>query len=120
QLAGISEGKLDELLNFETSDSYSERERAALAYAEAITWRLDPDDAFWERLHQHFTEPELVELGYFIALTMGLRSWPRASSPPTTGPSTRPSTTPRTTPSTEQRLKHGLAGTRCGRPLGAP
>ena len=70
---GLSEGKYDELLNFETSGVYDERQKAALAYAEAITWRLDPDDAFWERLYRHFSEPELVELGYFIALTMGQR-----------------------------------------------
>jgi alkylhydroperoxidase family enzyme len=74
---GLAEGKYDELLNFETSGAYDDRQRAALAYAEAITWRLDPDDAFWERLHRHFTEPELVELGYFIALTMGQQSWLR-------------------------------------------
>ena len=77
QLAGISEGKLDELLNFETSGTYSERERAALAYAEAITWRLDPDDSFWERLRAHFSEEELVELACFVALTMGQQSWIR-------------------------------------------
>jgi alkylhydroperoxidase family enzyme len=75
--AGLSEGKYDELLNFETSGAYDERQRAALAYAEAITWRLDPDDAFWDRLHRHFSESELVELGYFIALTMGQGSWLR-------------------------------------------
>src|SRR5476649_1382772 len=50
---GLAEGKYDELLNFETSGAYDDRQRAALAYAEAITWRLDPDDAFWERLHRH-------------------------------------------------------------------
>ena len=77
QLAGFSEGKLDELLNFETSGTYSERERAALSYAEAITWRLDPDDRFWERLRAHFSEEELVELACFISLTMGQQSWIR-------------------------------------------
>ncbi|MHB8380359.1 MAG: carboxymuconolactone decarboxylase family protein [Acidimicrobiales bacterium] len=75
--AGVSEGKLDELLNFETSGSYSERERAALSYAEAITWRLDPDESFWERLHAHYSEEELVELACFISLTMGQQSWIR-------------------------------------------
>jgi alkylhydroperoxidase family enzyme len=74
---GLTEGKYDQLLNFETSGVYDERQKAALAYAEAITWRLDPDDAFWERLSRHFSEPELVELGYFIALTMGQQSWLR-------------------------------------------
>jgi len=33
-------------MNFETSGVYLPRERAALSYAEAITWRLDPDDDF--------------------------------------------------------------------------
>jgi len=49
-----------------------DRERAALRWAEAIAW--DPelaDDDLWSELHQHFSEPELVELGYFIGLTMG-------------------------------------------------
>jgi len=74
---GLSEGRYDDLLNFETSATLGEREKAALAYAEAITWRLDPGDALWERLHRHFSEPELVELGCFIALTMGQQSWLR-------------------------------------------
>jgi alkylhydroperoxidase family enzyme len=75
--AGLTEGKYDELLNFESSAAYDEREKAALAYAEAIAWRLPTDDAFWERMHQHFTEPELVELGCFIGLTFGQQSWLR-------------------------------------------
>jgi alkylhydroperoxidase family enzyme len=74
---GLSEAKYDDLLNFETSATLGDREKAALAYAEAITWRLDADDALWERLHHHFSEPELVELGCFIALTMGQQSWLR-------------------------------------------
>jgi alkylhydroperoxidase family enzyme len=77
QASGITEGKLDTLMNFETSGVYSERERAALSYAEAITWHLDPDDAFWERLDANFTEEELVELACFTALTMGQQSWIR-------------------------------------------
>lgn len=74
---GIVEDHVRELLDFEKSPRYSERQKAALAYAEAITWRLETDDAFWDRLCRHFTEPELVELGCFIALTMGQQSWLR-------------------------------------------
>jgi alkylhydroperoxidase family enzyme len=73
----LEEAQTDDLVNFEKSPRYGEREKAALAYAEAITWRLDTDDRFWERLHSHFTEAELVELGCFIALTMGQQSWLR-------------------------------------------
>jgi alkylhydroperoxidase family enzyme len=75
--AGLLEQQYDDLLNFETSDRFDDRQRSALAYAEAIAWKLDVDDAFWDRLHQHFSEPELVELGCFIALTYGQQSWIR-------------------------------------------
>jgi len=74
---GLTEGKYDELLNFESSARYSDREKAALAYAEAIAWHLPTDDAFWDRMHQHFSEPELVELGCAIGLTLGQQSWLR-------------------------------------------
>ena len=75
--AGLPEQQYDELLNFETSGRYDERQKAALAYAEAIVWRLDLDDKVWDRLHRHFSEPELVELGCFVALTFGQQSWLR-------------------------------------------
>jgi alkylhydroperoxidase family enzyme len=75
--AGLEEAQYDELLNFEKSNRFDERQKAALAYAEAITWHLDTDDVFWERMHTYFSEPELVELGCFIALTMGQQSWLR-------------------------------------------
>jgi hypothetical protein len=29
----------------------------------------------WAKLHEHFTVPELVELGFFIALTLGQQRW---------------------------------------------
>lgn len=74
---GLTEGKYDELLNFESSGQYDDRQKAALAYTEAIVWHLDVDHVFWERMHRHFSEPELVELGCFIGLTMGQQSWLR-------------------------------------------
>jgi alkylhydroperoxidase family enzyme len=33
------------------------------------------DDALWKRLRNHFSEEELVELGYFVALTFGQQRW---------------------------------------------
>ena len=75
--AGLLEQQYDELLNFESSDRYDQRQKAALAYTEAICWRLDTDDAFWERMNAHFSEAELVELGCFVGLTFGQQSWLR-------------------------------------------
>ena len=69
----------DDVVDFDTSDRFDERERAALGWAQAIAW--DPataDDELWERLHRHFTEPELVELGYCMAIVHGQLHWLRA------------------------------------------
>jgi alkylhydroperoxidase family enzyme len=75
--AGLEEAQYDELLNFESSDKYDDRQKAALAYAQAIAWGEQDLDKLWQRLGEHFTEPELVELGCFIALTFGQQSWIR-------------------------------------------
>ncbi len=74
---GLVEGQYDELLNFESSSAYDDRQKAALAYTEAITWHLNTDDEFWDRMYRHFSEAELVELGCFVGLTMGQQSWLR-------------------------------------------
>ena len=48
----------------------------ALTYTSAIVWNSEiADDALWDALHQHFTVPELVELGFFVALTLGQQRW---------------------------------------------
>jgi hypothetical protein len=68
---------------------FDERERAALAWTHAIAWDdAQADDDLWARLHASFTEPELVELGYCIAFTLGQQHWlatlgaPGAPAPP--------------------------------------
>ena len=73
---GVNEDTLANLASFRASDRYSPREKAALAWTEAIA--QDPalaDDALWAELHRQFSEPELVELGFFIALTLGQQRW---------------------------------------------
>lgn len=77
QNAGVNEAQVDDLMNFEKSVKYNDRQKAALAYAEAIVWRTETDDAFWARMYKHFSEPELVELGCAIGLTFGQQSFLR-------------------------------------------
>jgi alkylhydroperoxidase family enzyme len=72
----LTEDKYDELLRFGDSDKFSEREKVALTYTSAIVRNSEiAADALWAKLHQHFTVPELVELGFFIALTLGQQRW---------------------------------------------
>ena len=75
--SGMVEDDVRDLMQFEKSSRYDERQKAALAYAEAITWDLPAGDDLWDRLHRHFSEPELVELGCAIGLTLGQQSWLR-------------------------------------------
>jgi hypothetical protein len=57
-------------------ETFDERQRAALAWADAIAWDSErADDRLWERLHASFSEPELVELGYSIAIRLGQQHW---------------------------------------------
>jgi alkylhydroperoxidase family enzyme len=74
--AGVTEDHYEDLLSYAASDRYSEREKAALAYTDAIVWDAGlATDAMWDELHRHFTPDELVELGFFIALTSGQQRW---------------------------------------------
>jgi alkylhydroperoxidase family enzyme len=73
----VIEDHVMDLLNFEKSTRFNDKQKAALSYAEAITWHLNTDDAFWDRLYKHFNEPELVEIGCMIGLTLGQQSWLR-------------------------------------------
>ena len=69
---------VDLLLNYKTSDKYSAREKLAMEYADAIMWNPeDADEEMWDRLQAEFTEPELVELGYWVGFTFGGQRWLR-------------------------------------------
>ena len=48
---------------------FSDRERAALRWAEAVTLipQRDPSDEEFAELKQHFTDQEIAELGFVIA-----------------------------------------------------
>jgi alkylhydroperoxidase family enzyme len=74
---GLVEDDYFELLNFETAKRYSEKQKAALRYTEAIVWDLKCSDELWDKLYDYFSEPEIVELGYFVAITMGQQRWLR-------------------------------------------
>ena len=54
----------------------TDRERAALAWADAMASGDDgSDDVLWSALHRHFSDAQLVELGYASAFTLGQQRW---------------------------------------------
>jgi len=75
--AGESEQRLYVLAGWREAPFYSERERAAFAWAEALT-RLVPSDsvpdALYEEVSRQFNEKELVDL---TLLVTNINSWNR-------------------------------------------
>ncbi len=66
---GVDPAKIRDVPRWRSSDAYDERERTVLEYAEAATTTpvVVPDELV-ERLHEHFSEAEIVELAAWVAL----------------------------------------------------
>jgi alkylhydroperoxidase family enzyme len=61
--------KLAAVMTWRDSSLFSEAERAALEYAERVTYTDQKvDDALFARLKQHYSEAQIVELTAAIAL----------------------------------------------------
>lgn len=64
----ISEEKLSLLSSFEDSALYTAREKAALSYAESVTYSdRQPTDDDFRRLREHFDDDAIIELTALIA-----------------------------------------------------
>ena len=77
QSQGLLEADVKDLLDFDKSTRFTARQKAALRLAEAITWGLESTDELWSALYQNFETGALVELGFFIGLTMGQQRFNR-------------------------------------------
>ena len=67
--AGATEDKVRAVEQAATSPLFDEVERAALAYAEAMTVTGQRvSDELFARVRAHFTEPQIVELTAAVAL----------------------------------------------------
>ncbi len=65
---GVGQAKLAALAQFESSALFSEREKAALAYAEAITYSdRQPAAEHFERLRRWFDDDAVIELTALVA-----------------------------------------------------
>lgn len=64
----LGTAKFEALAEYASSPAFSERERAALAFAEQATRGRQVDDATFRELEKHFGEREIVELVWVNAL----------------------------------------------------
>ena len=63
---GLVEDDYRDLLDFEKSENYDELTKAALSLSQAITWDLETDDDFWNRLYKHFSEGGVEKSSVFL------------------------------------------------------
>jgi len=64
---GVPAEKLADVANYQASPHFSARERAAMEFCERIVRDdLGITDECWARLHEHFGDPEIVELTFII------------------------------------------------------
>ena len=84
---GETDQRLYELNAWEESPFYSERERAALEWTEAVTRVADGHvpDSVYERVRPHFSEKELADLTFAIA---SINAWNRLAISSRTVPGT--------------------------------
>jgi alkylhydroperoxidase family enzyme len=67
--SGVDPRKVREVAHWRDSDAYDDRERVVLEYAEAVNATpSEMTDALADRLHQHLSDKEIVELTAWIAL----------------------------------------------------
>lgn len=66
--ARVPTEKMRALPKYATNPLFTERERAALAYVEEVTRTKDASDETFERLKQHFTDEEIVEITWVNAV----------------------------------------------------
>lgn len=80
--AGLTEEKIQQVWDFETSDAFSVREKLALRFAHYLKHDIASadDDAFYAELKANFSEPEIVELGLWCAENVGAGSFVRTLS----------------------------------------
>jgi alkylhydroperoxidase family enzyme len=63
---GLTLAECDALANWRAANLFDDRERAALAYAEAMTMTTSVPDAVFAEVRAHFNDREIVELSVLI------------------------------------------------------
>jgi len=81
--AGMDRAQLKEILQFENSERFSEKEKALLAYVREVTIHKTTTDEIFQNLQRFYTDKEIIEItwvnaseNYFnlMAKPMGLES----------------------------------------------
>lgn len=68
RMAGVSDAKLEALKGWATSDQFDPAERAVMAAADEMVGRNLIEDATFANLKRHFSDAQIMEIVYVVAL----------------------------------------------------
>lgn len=73
----MTEELIDEGIDhYRHSTAFTDAEKVALEYSELMQFAPEKiDEAFYDRLREHYTEAEIVELGAFIGFNVGYHTF---------------------------------------------
>ena len=64
---GLTSAQVEALTDWQRSNLFSDKQRALLAYTDAITCEIDVPDPVFDEVRNHFTERQTVELTLLIS-----------------------------------------------------
>lgn len=86
---GLTPQQVEAVATWEASDLFSEKQRALLAYVDAVTRHIDVPEPVFMALRAHFSERQMVEatmlIGAYNMLTRFLKALEVDPEPPATG-----------------------------------
>lgn len=76
---GLTEEQIGDLFNYNDSAILTPREKAAVRYADILAGdHTQASQELFDELREHFTEPEIIDLGFRITAFIGLGRFIRA------------------------------------------
>lgn len=69
---GLDEAAIAQIRAYQAGD-FTPREKAAIRYAELFALNHQAmDDAYFAELHEHFNDPEILELGWYTGMCLAM------------------------------------------------
>lgn len=65
---GLTDGEVEALFDLKSYDAFGERDRAVLAYVDAMTRDIEVPDAIFDALRPHFDDRRIVEITVLVGV----------------------------------------------------
>lgn len=74
---GCTEEQLEKVVNYEEAEDFTPKQKAALRFVDAFYQdhrgfgdKGHVSESIWEGMREHFSDAEIVEIAWYVAITM--------------------------------------------------